>query len=190
MKIDNKVLWVPICFGLPAFHAAFGFAIAVILGGSYNITLPLGLMIVAVLIIYRKYALDEYSTKIPLIAGGPYSYLIVKGLPDGVLESILKVVDSNQLVSITMPQDKMLRACFKRYISIKGGFVEFIEGIEFKLEGKPLGARCLLLSYRKKSELQDAISHLLSKGWKIQGEQSVDANLIDRVYTQTMLFEG
>jgi hypothetical protein len=82
----------------------------------------------------------------------------------------------------------MLRRAVGENVYRMGGFAEFQTGDSFELSSKPLGKRSLILSYRSKETLQNSMSHLMQRGWRPYGEQGKESSLIDRVYTQTMLY--
>lgn len=132
---------------------------------------------------------DGGYQKLNLDIGGPYTTLYVKGLPDNTHEKIESLVESNQLVSIKCPDQKYLRIALRQHVYNRRGFSEFTESDHVEFAGKPLGKRTLLLSYRSKETLQNSISSMLNRGWQLYGEQGTESNLIDRVYTQTMLYE-
>ncbi|KIF53054.1 MULTISPECIES: hypothetical protein [Vibrio harveyi group] len=121
--------------------------------------------------------------------GGPKMSLYVKGLPDDIHSRIESLIESNQLVLIKCPEHKFLRIALTQFVYNRGGFSELSKAECVELLGKPLGKRTILLSYRSKETLQNSISTMLQRGWKLYGEQGTESNLIDRVYTQTMLYE-
>ena len=133
---------------------------------------------------------DRGYQKLSYNFGGPIPMQIyVKGLPDNLHAEIESLIESNQLVAIRCSNNRCLRQALSEYVHVRGGFCEFIEADEVQLSGRPLGKRSLLLSYRTKEELQHSMSAMLQRGWKLYGEQGMESNLNDRVYTQTMLYE-
>ncbi len=133
---------------------------------------------------------DRDYQKLSHSVNGPIPlHIYVKGLPDNIYEKIELLIESNQLVSIRCPMNRLLRKALSEGVHARGGFCEFILADEVELSGRPLGKRSLLLSYRTKKQLQESMSEMLQRGWTLYGEQGVESNLIDRVYTQTMLYE-
>ena len=138
---------------------------------------------------YKKRYLTDY-TVLRFDIGAPFkSELLVQGLPEKLFEQIDQIILANKLVVITCPEHHFLRMGLRDYVYNKIGFVEFEDGAEIAIHEKELGKRAFLLSYRNKSNLQGTISDLLQRGWKISGEQGMESNLIDRVYTQRMVYE-
>ena len=133
---------------------------------------------------------DRDYQKLSFSVGGPIPlHIYVKGLPDNIHAKIELLIKSNQLVAIRCPMNRFLRDALSERVHVRGGFCEFIVADEVELSGRPLGKRSLLLSYHTKEQLQESMSAMLQRGWKLYGEQGMESNLIDRVYTQTMLYE-
>ncbi|KZX82419.1 hypothetical protein A3715_34140 [Oleiphilus sp. HI0009] len=115
--------------------------------------------------------------------------ILVRGIPETFLEEVDDLIESNKLLIIGCPKNWALRKAISDRVYNKAGFVEFQLSDELSIDHKELGKRAVLLSYRAKKTLQDAISHLMNRGWNISGEQGIESNLIDRVYTQRMVYE-
>jgi hypothetical protein len=140
--------------------------------------------------IWRKVLSSSYPLILSINVGGPIDHkVMIRGVPINALEQIRETVEKNRLVVLTLPKDNFLRIAFNQKIYQMGGFVEFKTGHTFALSDKPLGKRILLLSHRSKAQLQCAISHLLQRGWQLYGDQGTESSLVDRVYTQSMLYD-
>lgn len=124
--------------------------------------------------------------------GGPMPTTVaVRGLPSSFKDDIEKAISENMLLVIGLPKAhkfNFLKTVLSKYIYMRAGFCKFTHSETFSMSFQPLDKKALLLSYRSKQSLQDAISILLKRGWQIEGSQSTESNLISRVYTQTMVY--
>lgn len=137
---------------------------------------------------YKRYFLKEYVS-LSYNAGYPMDHqLLIKGLPLNFLKEINSLIESNQLVEISLPQNIHLRKAISQYVYNRMGFVEFYTSDTIKVQGKNLNKRAFLLSYRNKSTLQNSISILMNRGWDISGELGMERSLLDRIYTQRMVY--
>ncbi|USD58831.1 hypothetical protein J4N45_09850 [Vibrio sp. SCSIO 43140] len=121
--------------------------------------------------------------------GGMPPYLYVKGAPDNLDKKVMSLIGSNQLVCIRCPKHVALENALFNMVTKHGGVCEFIRSDRIEIFGKPLGKRTVLLSYRSKKTLENSISIMQQRGWDLYGEQGVETSLLDRVYTQTMVYE-
>lgn len=188
----NKPKVIITLFGLPFITLVIGFLVAIMFK---TVTMQYSLLCTALILICgyaHKRVLDKNSEyqKLSMDIGSPISMVLyVKGLPDNIHQVIENIITANELVVCQCPKDPMLRDALKQYVYKRGGFCEFKKSKSFTLTGRPLGKRSLLLSYSTKGQLQDAISVLLERNWELYGQQGTEANLISRVYTQTMIYK-
>ncbi|MDA0152342.1 hypothetical protein OH460_08510 [Vibrio sp. Makdt] len=189
---DGNLKVIPAFCGFPTNTLFLAISLAI---ASYFLIGPYTLIYVffALTLIYGHcffIRLDGHYEKLSCDLGGFFPhYLYIKGLPDNFFSDIEVIIETNQLVGIHCPKNKLLRIGLRQHVYGHGGFSEFFDGEDVTLSGLPLGNRTLLLSYRTKEKLQCAISTMQNRGWKMHGEQGVEANLIDRHYTQTMMYE-
>lgn len=175
-------------FGLPLFETAVTLAISLTFSLLIN-DYQNSSFIIALLVSWVYAIKLKREMPFSLRSSSNYGVILrVAGLPDDFYTSIDMIIEDNKLVVITCPKDPMFRFAIKEHIYNKLGFVEFNDGDRVTVTSKQLGHSTFLLSYRDKVSLQNAISSLMKRGWKFQGEQGTESSLFDRVYTQTMIY--
>jgi hypothetical protein len=184
IKMKSCVLGLPVGFMLVAAGVSMALSYYV-----YSALIPYLAVSIIACYLYRKNLLKDHDSLRFDIGGPVKSEILVKGIPEGFFVELEDLIESNKLVVVSCPKDWMLRKAISDYVYNKAGFVEFKLSDQVSIEQKDLGKRAVLLSYRTKKTLQDAISHLMNRGWSISGQQGMESNLIDRVYTQRMVYE-
>ena len=182
----NKISIRNTILGFPVEALIVGFLLSLLSG-----VIVVGLTLTLVLsLVYKKYFLSEYDLELDYKLGAPVtSQILIKGSPVDIKDKIELLITENKLIIIHCPKNSILRLAFKQYITGKAGFLEFIDSEGLAVDSKPLNDRVFILSYRDKGSLQTAMASLIQRGgWAIQGIQSYESTLIDRVYTQTMVF--
>lgn len=187
-----KISVTPLIFGLPALVILPGIVASFVLA-HYVYPALFGYITLTFVAAYiwRRYLItsEHVSLRMPNSGEANISTLLVRGVSSDTVEQILTAINSNQLVIIHSPKNKPLRAALSETVYRKGGFCEFRDSNQLYISPEPLGETALLLSYGTRTKLQSAMSNLMARCWIPHGKQDVERSLVDRVYTQTMLYQ-
>lgn len=186
----KSVKTVPAVMGLPLVELALLLSAALILGLFIGASAPLLLVaLVAAIAIKKIFYRDWLSLPLNPAAAFP-PVVLVKGLSIETLSDIDKIIDSGRKVAIELPNNNLLRHALALYIKDRLGFYEFYDALEQRVSvsSTDMGMETLLLSYKSRESLQQAITMLKKRGWKESGSYHQASNLISTVHTQSMSF--
>jgi hypothetical protein len=195
--LNNKIKPKLFTFGWPLLESISAIILVFLLVSYFP---PYGefiaLLPIALIIWFKFHIGADYKVFVPLDESGFGSAMVgIKCFTEEDMNELFKLINSNQLISITLPhvsdrEFRYIKNILSNFIYKKAGFSEFHKGEILKIEGKPLGKRTVYLAYRSKKTLQDSVSTLLNRGWCIEGYKGTESNLIDRLHTQTMIYHG